>query len=441
MAKVYQKSLFSWKDIDDLGDLERLDLVMDHIPDQKLISVLHQARRNGRNDHPILAMWNSLLAGVVFQHKSIESLRRELKRNAQLRELCGFEPLKGADAVPSKSAYNRFIANIIKNKELIDQMFNELVKELQSLLPDFGKDIAFDSKAIESFGQRPGKVENDKRGEHDADWGKKTYSGIREDGTAWEKVKSWFGFKLHLIVDANYELPVAMEVTPASHHDVPDMKAMFEKMEIQHPELLKACENGIGDRGYDDTVLISNLWDKYGIKPIIDIRNMWKDGEETRAFAKGQHQYKNVTYDYKGTIFCHCPKTGEVRKMAYGGFEKDRETLKYLCPALKYGIECKGAAQCAVRNGIRISIEENRRIFTPVARSSYKWKAIYNKRSSVERVNSRIETSFGFESHYIRGMAKMKIRCSLSLCIMLAMAVGRIKQNKMELMRSLIKAA
>jgi hypothetical protein len=219
------------------------------------------------------------------------------------------------------------------------------------------------------------------------------------------------------------------------------MKEMFTKMENQHSELLKTCENGIGDKGYDDTVLISQLWDKYGIKPIIDIRNMWKDGEETRAFEKGQHQCKNVTHDYKGTIFCHCPKTGEVRRMVYGGFEKERETLKYLCPALQYGIECKGAAQCPLRKGIRISMEENRRIFTPVARSSYKWKRIYNKRSSVERVNSRIETSFSFESHYIRGLAKMKVQCGLSLCVMLTMALGRARQNQTELIRSLVKAA
>lgn len=441
MARVYQTNMFSWKDIDDLGDLERLKLVIDHIPDQKLITVLNELRGSGRNDNPIFAQWNSLLAGIVFQHKSIESLRRELQRNAQLRELCGFDPLKGSSAVPSKSSYNRFIVNIINNMHLIDEIFDMLVKQLKAILPDFGKDLAFDSKAIESFGRRSGKVEEDKRGEHDADWGCKTYKGTKEDGTGWEKVKTWFGFKLHLIVDANYELPVAMRVTPASHHDTPEIKVMFEEMENHHPDLLEACENGIGDKGYDDTALISSLWDKYRIKPIIDIRNMWKDDEETRSFEKGPHKYKNVTYDYKGTIFCHCPQTGEVRRMAYGGFEKERRTLKYLCPALQYGIECKGAAQCPIRQGIRISLEENRRIFTPTSRSSYKWKKVYNKRSSVERVNSRIETSFGFESHYIRGLNKMKVQSAMSLCVMLAMALGRIKQDQMEMMRSLVKAA
>jgi transposase len=131
MAIIHQQTLFSWKDCDDLGDLERLKLVIETIPDQKLMQVLARTRGRGRNDHPVSAMWNSILAGIIYQHKSIESLRRELKRNAQLRELCGFEPLKGASAVPSKSAYNRFIANIIKNKHLIDEIFDDLVRQLQ----------------------------------------------------------------------------------------------------------------------------------------------------------------------------------------------------------------------------------------------------------------------------------------------------------------------
>jgi hypothetical protein len=47
-------------------------------------------RYKGRDDYPVRAMWNSLLAGIVFQHESVEKLRRELARNGQLREICGF---------------------------------------------------------------------------------------------------------------------------------------------------------------------------------------------------------------------------------------------------------------------------------------------------------------------------------------------------------------
>ena len=56
----------------------------------------------------------------------------------------------------------------------------------------------------------------------------------------------------------------------------------------------------------------------------------------------------------------------------------------------------------------------------------------------MERVNSRIDNVFGFEFHYIRGKAKMTLRMSLALVVMLAMAVGRIKSGQKEAMRSLV---
>lgn len=37
-----------------------------------------------------------------------------------------------------------------------------------------------------------------------------------------------------------------------------------------------------------------------------------------------------------------------------------------------------------------------------------------------------------------RGKNKMKMRCGLALCVMLAMALGRIKENQAEKMRSLV---
>jgi hypothetical protein len=89
------------------------------------------------------------------------------------------------------------------------------------LLPDFGKDLAIDSKAIKSLANRDNKnTEPDGRRDTDANWGKKEYSGVREDGTAWTKVIKWFGYKLHLIVDSNYELPIAYSLTKASEPDI-----------------------------------------------------------------------------------------------------------------------------------------------------------------------------------------------------------------------------
>jgi hypothetical protein len=385
-------------------------------------------------------VWNTILGGIVFEHKSVATLRRELQRNGQLRDVCGLELGKGLDAVPPSWAYSRFLKRLIEHQDEIDAMFDTLVDEVESVLADFGKVLAVDGKGIETHARArkagEGK-EPDGRRDTDADWGVKSYRGQREDGSLWEKVKSWFGYKLHLIVDATYELPVAFEVRKASEAEAPEAHELLDRMEERHPEMLERCEYLEGDKGYDDGKLIERVWDRYGVKPVIDIRDMWKDGEESKV-VEGKW---NIIYDYKGEVFCVCPETGKNREMAYGGFEKDRETLKYRCPAQHYRYECSGCSKCPVKKAVRIPLAEDRRVFTPLARSSYQWGNIYKMRTSVERVNSRLDVSFGFQEHFIRGLSKMKLRCSLALCILLAMALGRIKENQKGLMRSLVKSA
>lgn len=437
MAIIPQRQFFSWKEIENLADLERLSLLIKHLPDEELMQALESQRGKGRDDYPVRAIWNSILAGVVYQHPSIESLRRELMRNAQLRQLCGFDLLEGIDAVPSSNAYSNFLKRLIAHADMIDSVFYELVDRLSELLDGFGEVLAIDSKAIKSRARRASKRRHgDLRGESDADKGFKTYRGTHPDGGKWETVKSWFGFKLHLIVDAEYELPVDFKITRASASDLTVGKEMIEDLTLRRRYLLDNAHFFLGDRAYDDTDLIANLWDQHNIKPVIDIRDLWKvDG------ARAVYGHRNVSHDYKGTVYCHCPDQWVKRPMAFGGFEKDRATLKYRCPAKHYGLECAGRWQCHISDNIRIDIESNRRIFTPLARSSYKWQTIYNKRSAVERVNSRLDESFGFEKHFIRGIKKMKFRCGLALIVMLGMAYGRVKEKQHKQIRSLVTSA
>ena len=58
---------------------------------------------------------------------------------------------------------------------------------------------------------------------------------------------------------------------------------------------------------------------------------------------------------------------------------------------------------------VRIDItEQNRRIFVPTPHGSPSWQRGYARRSALERINNRIDNSFCFEKHFIRGQAKMK---------------------------------
>ena len=56
MAIVKQLYLFSCRDCESLGNLERLKLVLENIPDENLIEILNLIRGNGRNNSPIRAM-------------------------------------------------------------------------------------------------------------------------------------------------------------------------------------------------------------------------------------------------------------------------------------------------------------------------------------------------------------------------------------------------
>ena len=169
---------------------------------------------------------------------------------------------------------------------------------------------------------------------------------------------------------------------------------------------------------------------------------MWKE-EETKLLDPTRAD--NLVYDEKGQLYCHCPSDDERREMAYQGFEKSRNCLKYRCPAAAYGFPCAGRRQCGSgrygRYGrvVRVPLELDRRIFTPIARSSYAWTRGYKERTVVERVNSRLDGSFQFERHYIRGKKKMQLRVGLALMVMLALAVGHLRAGEKEKIRSLVQ--
>ena len=131
IAIIPQIKLFEWTEIQTLGDLKRLQLVLEGMPDEELMRTLEQQRGKGRDDYPVRAMWNSVLAGIVFQHDNVEKLRRELARNGQLRELCGLD-----NQVPPPWVYTRFLKNLMAYETLIDGMFETLVEQICKVLPD-----------------------------------------------------------------------------------------------------------------------------------------------------------------------------------------------------------------------------------------------------------------------------------------------------------------
>ena len=241
----------------------------------------------------------------------------------------------------------------------------------------------------------------------------------------------------------------------ASRSEVKELEGMADKLFGSWPDLGERCEEFSADRGLDSGSLKAWFWDEWEIRPLIDIRELWREEKQGQSYDPDEpirrlfdpESYDNVRYTEKGSVQCQCPKSGKWRKMAFCGFEKDRGCLKLRCPAKAYGFGCEGMEECLSYAGskaekygrvVRLALDTDRRIFTPTPNGSPSWIRGYKRRNAVERINSRLDNDFNFERHYMRGKARITARVALSMAIMMGFAVGYVKNGEAEKMRSLV---
>jgi len=68
--------------------------------------------------------------------------------------MCGFE-----GEVPFAWVYSRFMKTLFAHTSMVDGLFENLVQQIREVLPDFGRHLAMDNKALSSFA----KVKNRRR--------------------------------------------------------------------------------------------------------------------------------------------------------------------------------------------------------------------------------------------------------------------------------------
>ena len=311
---------------------------------------------------------------------------------------------------PTASAYTNFLNYLKECENELREMFDTLVKYMYENLNGFGEIIAEDGKAIQSYVRRISEKNSGNRGERDANWCQKNYTTTKPDGEKVVKTKKWFGFRLHLLSDATYEMPVDFEVTKASNSEVKETEKMLDNIKEKYSEKLEQCRYFLADKGYDSTELTEWLTTE-GVSQVIDIRNMWQ-GEETKQFKN-----TNIVYAYKGKVY-YIADSGEKIELIYKGYDKSRDSQRY-------GFHPKYHD----KRIFRIPLRTDLRIFTKVARNSKKWKRLYKKRTNIERVNGRIDRDFQFEKHTIRGLKKMKMFLNITFIIQLTLAKSKIESG------------
>ena len=259
--------------------------------------------------------------------------------------------------------------------------------------------------------------------DRDADWGRHETRGVDgRTGRAWTKVKSWF---VHLMADTRYEVPVSYRVTRASRAEVEEpapAKAgvLDEMVDEELGDWTGRCRDFGADRGLDCGALKAKRWQ---LRPLIEPCESWREEKAMPGHDPAQpitrapypERADCIVYTEKGQVHCRCPSTGEQRDLAFRGFDSGRNALKYRCPAAACGLTCEGRIGVRAdggrpRAGVRargalVLDRHDQRIFTPTPCGSPAWKRGYRRRTALERINARVDRSFEFEPHFLRGMS------------------------------------
>ena len=144
-------------------------------------------------------------------------------------------------------------------------------------------------------------------------------------GRSWTKVKTWFGYGLHLIADVEHEIPVWFEVTKASASEHPALSAGVDGLFGEEPELAARCAGLLRRPGLDAGPLRKKLWDVYEVRPLVDTRETWREEKAEPGYDPAEPILRslaadgggNVLHSEKGEVSCRCPATGTVRPMAF----------------------------------------------------------------------------------------------------------------------------
>lgn len=227
--------------------IDELTTIYEALDDSKLMKRLWSYRWTGRRGHSPRSLWRAVIAGYFLNIGTSIGLVRRLQEDRELVQLCGFA------RVPSRITVGRFLRRLAENMELVEDCCTTTTREIAKRLEGFGQELAVDSTTVPTYANPGREVKSDP----DATWTRKPNSQRK---LAWH-----YGYRLHLVCDANHELPVHAEVKTANLNDSPTLVPLVataaERLGMP-PDAVSA------DAGYDSNRNVEGIL-ALGAQPVI----------------------------------------------------------------------------------------------------------------------------------------------------------------------------
>ena len=371
-------------------------------------------RWTGRRGYRQQAMWRAVLLKYLLGFRHTRVLIAQLRASRQLRLLCGFR-----DAVPSESTFSRFIGRLTQHQDLVEQalisVINHICEALAQLkddglipsnAPQPGRMVAIDSTDIQAYGSPRREIPADP----DARWGHRT----PKSGSGVADGELFYGYKLHATCDAYYGFPLSWEILPANANDSPRLPPLMDQLAANFPD--RPARYLMADRGYDAMSNYQYLDDRR-IFSVIHIRNTDKNGiysTKGRPYCAGQQEMEYIRTDRgKGHLF-RCPE---------GGCE-----LLNLSPWL--------GRRCPQEHHETWKGDLLRRVGR-LPRAGRRWRLLYRRRGSVERMFSSLKRSRLLIDHSCRNIRRVRQHAGLSLLTYAGSMLARLLAGDYQGMRDM----
>lgn len=394
---ILQQTLFSFEQWLEIESGDRLPLFFQALDLRPYAQELRSRSPQGAKGYCREAILRALLAAPLEGISELTALHRRLQSDLRFRYQCGFRLDHDA---PSVSTLSRVFAQVTQ-KKLAEKLFRELVTQCRHEGVIQGHHIAIDSTAIEAYEKKQPKSRCQHTGH--ASWGAKY-------DTFGNKI-TWFGYKIHLAVDTESELPVALEVTPAHVNDGDLGPQLIDEAAAQVQDDLQYV---IMDGGYDQHKNYAAAR-RHGAQAIIPL-NLRNEKEPPAGMTT------------HGT-----PRCSMGYEMVYWGAFGDR--LKFRCPHVVGHVDCPhGSSWCSSSNYgmvVKIHRDEDLRRFSIPHRNTRNWQLLYHKRTSAEHCNSRLKDHLTANDVHVGGIEKVKTHVYLNAIVLLAsaLAMRRVKRQ------------
>jgi hypothetical protein len=362
-----QELLFSIESILDIHPLENFKILFDNLKADHLDPPYVTGRKPFSQQSLLKAIIYKNLTGVPF----LTDLTAALKNNPSAAIRCGFNILK---PLPSLERFSEFLKNTDNNA--LQKIRTQLVHELISRELINGNYLSIDSCPILAKVKDRFNKERNCKGDPDARLGIMVIFLKSK-----KEIRYFWGYRNHVIIDANEELPVWEITKPANVQDSVMFIPIFDLMQKQFHFKIHAV---MADAIYDSASILNHIITTLKAKPRIALNPRNTKYQPQRTFSKAGNPFceANLEMLARGTFYDKVQNRWRCKWVCPIHHSKKILQKFFVCPILhpKFFSQKGCYAYIRVDNDIRKQIDYG----------SESFKKDFNMRTGSERVFSRL---------------------------------------------------